>query len=155
MATITQTANANSIWNGTVPFDADPAVTHIVLYAGNVDQKPAYRRVLEIANSGPGPNALGGGSGISYARLFLQTPTRPFFLRATQKRGANGPEDDLVSAANPALAVTPSTIKGWTLGQLLEQDVRPVIVVGYDPISGLYYPLNVVTDGGNGFKLKV
>lgn len=154
MATITQTANTDSVWNGTVLFNADPAVTHIVLYAANVDQKPAYRRVLEIANAGPGPNALGGASGISYARLFLQTPTRTFYLRATQKRGANGPEDDLVSAANPVLAVTPSAIKGWTLSQLLEQGLRPTIVVGYDPVTGLYFPLNVVSDAGNGYKLK-
>jgi hypothetical protein len=153
MPTITQTANANGAWNGTVPFDADTAVTHIVLYAANIDQASAYRRVTQIVNAGPGPNAFFAAPA-PYARLFLQTPARPFFLRATRRKGANGPEDDLVSALNPVLPVTPSAFLGWTLGQLLEQDMRPMILVGLDPLTGLFHPLNVITDGGTGFKLK-
>jgi hypothetical protein len=153
MPTITQTANANSAWNGTVPFDADPAVTHIVLYAANVDQAAAYRRVIQIVNAGPGPNAFFAAPS-PYARLFLQTPLRPFFLRAVRRKGASGQEDDLVSTLNPVLTVAPSAFLGWTLGQLMEQDMRPVIIVGLDPLTGMYHPLNVIADGATGFKLK-
>lgn len=154
MAVITQTANTNGQWNGTVPFDADPAVSHIVLYAAPVDQQAAYRRVVQIVNAGPGPNPFFAASA-PYARLFLQTPLRPFFLRATRKKGASGPEDDLTSAANPVLAVTPTVVPSWTLGQLMEQEMRPIVIVGFDPTTGLYHPVNVVADGAGGFKLKV
>lgn len=153
MPIITQTANANGQWNGTVPFDADPLVTHFVLYAANVDQKAAYRRVAQIPNAGPGPDPFFVPLPAPYARLFLQTPLRPFYLRATTRKGINGPESELVGPSSPALAVVPSVVPSWTLAQLMEQDMRPVVIVGVDPTTGLFHPLNVVADG-TGFKLK-
>jgi len=154
MPVITQTVNTNGQWNGTVPFDADPAVTHIVLYAASQDLQGAYRRVTQIVNAGPGPNLFFTPLPAPYARLFLQTPLRPFFLRATRKKGANGPEDELFVAANPLLSVVPTVVPSWTLAQLMEQDMRPTVIVGVDPVTGLFHPLNVVADG-TGFKLKV
>jgi hypothetical protein len=124
----------------------------MVLYAANVDQKAAYRRVTEIVNAGPGPNAF-FASPVPYARLFLQTPLRTFYLRAVPKRGSQ--EGDLVAASNPPLVVIPTAVPSWTLAQLMEQEMRPIVIVGYDPATGLFHPVNVVADGAGGFKLKV
>lgn len=86
----------------------------------------------------------------AYGDMHLITPNRPFYVKIVAVRGN---VDDLQK--EPTFGpVTPSQFLGWTLAQLLEQDVRPVIVVGLDPITGLFYPLNVITDGGSGFKLK-
>lgn len=151
MATITQTLNADARWSGTIPADAlATGITAYRLYcAQNADQPSAYRLVEAKTNPGTGTITFGP---YTYAGLYLNTPTRKFFLRVTAMRGSQ--EDDLVGAANPVLSVTPSDIKGWTLEQLLEQDIRPAILVGYDPINKLFYPLNVVSDGGTGYKLK-
>lgn len=152
MATITPTANANAVWNGTIPAAAlSTGITAYVLYcAQGADTQKAYRRVREYANPGVGTVTLGP---LTYPQLFLITPTRAFYLRVTAKRG--GMEDDLVSSANPALAVTPSLVKGWSLAQLLEQDVRPTVIVGYDPVNNLYYPVNVIPSGtGTGYMLE-
>lgn len=151
MATITQTSNANAVWNGTVPADPDPAVSDFVLYAAqNADIRSSYKRVKVVPNPGAGTATLGP---VTYPDLFLITPTRKFFLRVTQIRG--GKEDDLIAGSNPALEVAPSEVVGWSLGQLLEQGLRPVVVVGYDPTTNLYYPLNIAPDpGGEGFILK-
>lgn len=151
MPTITQTANANAVWDGKFPADAlATGITAYRLYcAQNADQKGAYRLVGVYANPGAGDVVLGP---LRYPDLFLITPTRPFYLRAVAMRSAH--EDDLLGAANPALAVTPSAIKGWSLEQLLEQDGRPMMVVGYDPTNNLFYPLNVIPSGGGGFKLE-
>lgn len=154
MPTITQTVNANGQWNGTVPFDADPTVTHIVLYAANVDQLSAYRRVVQIVNAGPGPNPFFTPLPAPYARLFLQTPLRSFFLRAARMKGVAGQQDELISASNPVLSVVPTVVPSWTLAQLMEQEMRPVVIVGVDPVTGLFHPLNVIADGATGFKLK-
>lgn len=152
MATITQTANLNAVWDGTIPADAlSTGITSYVLYCSqNADTLAAYRRVKEYANPGVGTVTLGP---LTYPRLFLNTPTRTFYLRVTAKKGAQ--EVDLISAANPALTVVPTEVLGWTLGQLLEQDLRPSILVGYDPVNKLYYPVNVVASGsGTGYKLE-
>jgi len=155
MATITQTSNANSIWNGEITVTDAPAtgITHYVLYASqSTDILSTYRRVRQYVNPGGAALTLGP---LKYAELFLQVASRSFFLRITAKRGVSGPEDDLLSAANPSLPVVASTIKGWTLEQLLEQDMRPTIIVGYDPLTAQFHPVNVVADGAGGFKLKV
>jgi hypothetical protein len=154
MPTITQTANANSIWNGTIPADAVPAgIFGYRLYASQAaNQIQAYRFVAQYVNPGVGTVTLGP---LTYGALGLQTPNRPFHLKVTKVKGAafnGGQESEL--QAEPTLDVAISPFLGWTLGQLLEQDMRPVILVGLDPITGLFHPLNVITDGGTGFKLK-
>jgi hypothetical protein len=90
---------------------------------------------------------------LSYSRgLFVVAPTRPFFLKCTQVQ--NGKETEL--AAEASVKITPTVIQGWSLGDLMAQGMRPTLVVGYDPVSNMYYPLNVVPDVANGgFKLKV
>jgi hypothetical protein len=154
MPLITQTANANAIWNGTVPQDAAPVgVFGYRLYASQAkNQVRAYRFVAQYVNTFVGPLVLGP---LTYGGLGLQTPNRPFHLKVTKVFGSafnGGKETEL--EAEPTLDVAISTFIGWTLGQLIEQDMRPVIVVGLDPLTGLYHPLNVITDGGTGFKLK-
>lgn len=152
MTTITQTANANSVWNGTIPTDAlATGITSYVLYcAQNADTQKAFRRVKEYANPGVGTITLGP---LTYPRLFLDVPTRAFYLRVTAKRGAQ--EEDLVSSANPVLAVVASEVKGWTIEQLMAQEMRPAVIVGYDPINKLFYPVNVVASGsGTGYMLE-
>lgn len=152
MPAIIQDTNVNSLWTGHVAATAAlvSGITHYRLYcAQHGDQPKAYRFVSQYANPGGGALALGT---ISYGALGLQMPNRPFFLKLTSKMGLpDGQESEL--AAEPVLAVVPSAVSGWTLGQLVEQSMRPVIVVGFDPISGLYYPLNVVAEA-TGFKLK-
>lgn len=151
MPAITETANANSIWNGTIP--ADPPATGITAYrlycSQNADTKGSYRLVGVYANPGTGTITLGP---LRYPDMFLITPTRPFYLRAVAMRGNQ--EEDLMGPNSPALAVNPSTIKGWSLEQLLEQDVRPVLVVGYNVANNMFYPINVVPGAGGGFKLE-
>ena len=153
MPVITQTANANAIWNGTVPADVPADIFGYRLYcAQSVDQKPAYRFVAQYVNPHAGVVTLGP---LTYGALGLQTPTRGFFLKVTKVKGTaflSGQETEL--AAETTLIVAPALFLGWTLGQLLEQDMRPVIVVGLDPVTGMFYPLNVVADGATGFKLK-
>jgi hypothetical protein len=152
VATITQTANANSVWNGTIPADAlATGITAYVLYcAQGSDTQKAYRRVKEFANPGAGTITLGP---LTYPRLFLDIPTRAFYLRVTAKKGAQ--EEDLVSSANPALPVTTSEVKGWTIEQLMAQEMRPAVIVGYDPVNKLFYPVNVVVSGsGTGYMLE-
>lgn len=151
MSTITQTANADGRWNGTVPFDADATITEIALFAAaEVDQHSAYKLIKKIANSGPGPNAFGL---TSYVTLGLNPGIRRFFLRAVPVRtGVVDP--DITAAGNPALAVTPSTVPGFSLQQLQGMGIQPTIIVGLDPSTGLYHPLTVIPDGVNGgFKL--
>lgn len=154
MPTITQTANANAIWNGTIPADVPADIFGYRLYCSQMlgQQIQSYRFVGQFLNPHAGTVTLGP---LTYGALGLQTPNRPFSLRVTKVRGAafnGGQESELM--AEPPLTVAVSDFKGWTLGQLLEQDARPVIVVGLDPLTGMYYPLNVITDGGTGFKLK-
>lgn len=143
MPTITQTLNLNAVWNGTIPFDADPAVSDFNLYAAqSVDADQHFRLVKKITNTGPGPIVLGP---LNYAQLFLIQPTRKFFLRTTTIR--NGHEDDL--AAAPTLLVNPSPTIGWTREQLLENNIRPYLIVGFDQVNNLYYPICVEeTDPG-------
>jgi hypothetical protein len=151
MPLITQVSNANAIWSGTIPADAaGTGITSYRLYcAQNAEVKGAYRLVTVVANPGVGVIALGP---LRYADLFLITPTRPFYLRAVAMIGNQ--EQDLMGAASPALTVTPSTIKGWSLEQLLEQDVRPVMIVGYNVANNTFYPINVVPGAGGGFKIE-
>lgn len=152
MATITPTLNVDARWSGTTPADAlASGITHYRLYCSqNVDQIASYRLVETKPNPGAGTITWGP---YRYPDLFMNTPTRKFFLRVVAMRGTQ--QDDLNGSASPALEVTPSPIKGWSLEQLLEQDIRPVIIVGYDPANNMFYPLNVVSDGGTGYKLKV
>jgi hypothetical protein len=155
MPTITQTANANAIWNGTVPADAAPAgIFGYRLYCSQAlgQQIQSYRFVAQFLNPLVGTVPLGP---LTYGALGLQTPTRPFSLKVTKVKGSafnSGQESELM--AEPTLTVAVSPFVGWTLAQLLEQDGRPVVLVGLDPITGMFYPLNVITDGGTGFKLK-
>jgi len=151
MPVITQTSNLASVWNGTIPVVAlATGVTHYRLYcAQNADQAQNYRLVKEYVNPGAGNLTLGP---LRYPDLFLVTPTRKFYLRAVEVR--SGQQSDLVGAASPALMVAPSAVKGWSLEQLLEQEVRPVMIVGYDPTNNLFYPVNVVPSGGGGYKLE-
>lgn len=137
MPTITQVSNANSTWNGTVPFDADPAVTDFKLYAAETDTRSAYRYVATVSNAGPGPVDLGT---YTYGRLFLSITPRVFHLRATSVKG--GQESDI--SAEPTLTVAPATSVGWTLGQLLNQGVNPQLIVGQDPTTGNFFPLKVI-----------
>lgn len=151
MPTITQTSNENAIWDGTVPFDASADVTGFNLHvAQGVDRFEHYKLVKFIAKgAGPGPVALGP---LTYAQLFLPIPHRTFFLKATTVF-TTGKETEL--EAEPSLSVAPSSIPGWSLGQLMEQDMRPVVLVGLDPSTGQYHPLTVIPDGVNGgFKLS-
>lgn len=151
MPVITQLTNADSIWTGQWPADAlATGITAYRLYCSqNADTKGSYRLVAVYANPGVG-NVLSGS--LRYADMFLITPTRKFYLRAVAVRGSQ--EEDPMGAASPALAVTPSAIKGWSLEQLLEQDVRPVILVGYNVTNNTFYPVNVVPGAGGGFKLE-
>lgn len=154
MPTITQTANANSIWNGTIPADVAADIFGYRLYASQAlgQQIQSYRFVGQYLNPHAGTVTLGP---LTYGALGLQTPNRPFSLRVTKVKGSafnGGQESELM--AEPALAVAVSAFMGWTLAQLLEQDGRPVILVGMDPATGMFYPLNVISDGGTGFKLK-
>jgi hypothetical protein len=150
--TITPTANANSVWNGTFPADAlSTGITSYVLYcAQGADTQKAYRRVKEYANPGAGTVTLGP---LTYPRLFLDVPTRTFYLRVTAKKGAQ--EEDFVSVVNPALMVVVSEVKGWTIEQIMAQEMRPAVIVGYDPVNKLFYPVNVVASGsGTGYMLE-
>lgn len=151
MPVITQLTNADAIWSGQWPADAaGTGITAYRLYcAQNADQRNAYRLVAVYPNPGVG-NVLSGA--LRYADLFLNVPTRDFYLRAVAMVGSQ--EQDLAGAASPALKVVPSPIKGWSLEQLLEQDARPVIVVGYNVANDTFYPLNVVPGAGGGFKLE-
>lgn len=151
MPTITQTANADGVWDGTIPADASATgITHYELYAAAVDEKSSYKRVKRYTNPGVGTVTLGP---LTYAQLFLINPTKKFFLRAVAVRG--GKVDDVMSVSSPALPVAPSTFTGWTLAQLQEMDIRPCILVGYDPTNKLFYPINVTPAAGGGFQLKV
>lgn len=151
MPLITQVSNVNAIWTGTIPADAPATgITAYRLYcAQNAEVKGAYRLVTVVANPGVGVIALGP---LRYPDLFLITPTRSFYLRAVGMVGNQ--EQDLMGAASPALTVAPSAIKGWSLEQLLEQDVRPVMIVGYNAANNMFYPINVVPGAGSGFKLE-
>lgn len=152
MPPITQTSNVNGVWNGTIPGSADATITHFKLYASStVDQVNNYRLVTQVVNPGAGPITLGP---LTYAQLFLQVPNRPFYLKATKVQ--SGKESDLSNATeSPSLLVNPTEVIGWTLAQVLEQGFRPVVIVGYDPVNKLFYPLNVVPSGtGTGYKLE-
>lgn len=150
MPAITQTSNANSRWAGTVPGSADLTITAFRLYQAPVDLIASYQLVKEIPNPGAGAQPFGT---LGYSKdLFVVRPTSPFFLKCTQVQ--NGKETEL--AAEPALRVAPSAIPGWSLGDLMAQGMRPTLVVGFDPVSGMCYPINVVPDVANGgFQLKV
>lgn len=149
MPAITQTANDNSIWNGTVV--ATPGIGNFRVYAAQGSDHPtSYRYVKDIANPGDGnPLVLGP---ITYGKLFLISPHRKFWVKVTTI--LNGRESDIANEL--ALPVVPSPVIGWTLGQLQEMTIRPTMLVGFDPASGMFYPLNVVPDLAlGGFKLKV
>lgn len=152
MATIAQTSNASGIWDGTATFDPDPAVDEIVLFcAAEVDQHTAYRQIKKITNSGPGPNALGP---LTYVQLGLNPQVRKFFLRAVPSRSGKV-DPDITAAGNPVLAVTPSTVPGYTLQQLQAMGIQPTVIVGFNPTTGLYHPVNVVPGTAPGFKLEI
>lgn len=85
----------------------------------------------------------------TYGALHI-VPSRKFFLKATST--VNGKQSE--KAAEASLSVTPTAQMAWTRGELLGMGVNPIIVVGYDPVTDTFYPLNVITDGGTGFKLK-
>ena len=139
MPTITETANANAIWNGTVPFDADPDVTGFNLY--QTQQGPNaehFRRVTFVPKgAGPGTTTLGP---LTYPRLFVTQPTRGFKLRATTVRTVGGETD---RGSEPILEVSASAVIGWSKEQLLEQEMRPIMPVGFDPVNNLFYPICV------------
>ena len=87
MPIITQTANANSVWGGTIPADAlTTGITKYRLYcAQSVDQLHNYRLVKEYANPGAGNVTLGP---LRYGDLHLITPTRKFSI-STSLRAAS------------------------------------------------------------------
>jgi len=148
MPTIVQDSNANAIWSG--HFAADPLSTGITSYqilaAQGDDQPSSYRYVDQVSNPGAGNVSLGP---YTYARMYLINPTRQFFLKAVPMVGSQV----MSVAAAPTLVVIQSAVPGWNIQQTLEQGMRPTLLVGVDPVSGLFYPMNVVADGG-GFKLS-
>jgi hypothetical protein len=152
VATIAQTVNTLGSWNGTTTFDATPGVTEIALFAAaEVDQHSGYKLIKKITNSGPGPNSFGA---TTYVALGLNPGVRKFFLRAVPVR--SGVVDlDITAAGNPAFAVTANAIPGYSLAQLQGMGMQPIVIVGLDPTTGLYHPLNVVAGSGGGMKLEV
>lgn len=149
MPVITQTANAKAIWNGTVSV-ADAAVTAINLYASSgAETRGNYRLAKVVTVGAPGTITLGP---VSYPALFLGVPTRTFYLKAVEVVSGKEKRD---ASAETALSVTPSTVVGWSMAQLLEQDGRPVFFVAQDPTSGLFYPLKAVVDAAGDYVLKV
>ncbi len=152
MSTIVQTANTLGSWNGTATFDADPTVTEIALFcAPEVDQHSAYKLIKKITNSGPGPNALGP---VTYVALGINPTARRFFLRAVPVRSGKV-DPDITKSTNPAFAVTVNAIPGYSLAQLQGMGIQPMVIVGLDPTTGLYHPVNVVPGSGGGMKIEV
>lgn len=152
MATITQTLNTKGSWNGTIPFVAGGVITEFALHAAaEVDQHAGYKLIKKIANGGPGPNPLGP---VTYVALGLNPGVRRFFLRAVPVRsGVIDP--DITAAGNPPLLVAVNVVPGYSLAQLQGAGMHPVVIVGLDPTTGLYHPLNVVAGTNGGMKLEV
>ena len=152
MSTIAQTANTKGSWNGTTTFDATPGVTEIALFAAaEVDQHAGYKLIKKITNSGPGPNSFGA---TTYVALGLNPGVRRFFLRAVPVRGTQI-SPDITAAGNPPLLVTVNVVPGYSLAQLQGMGMQPIVIVGLDPTTGLYHPLNVVAGTNGGMKLEV
>ncbi len=152
--TITQTINTDAKWAGTTPGSANASIVAYRLYVAAIDGGPGQYRFVDQKDN-PGASTITWGT---YTLAQLGVPViRPFYLKVipvTNKAIADKDAANLVAQAT-ALKVTPSGLPGWTIGQLLEQGVRPILLVGFDPSTGNCYPLNVVADSANGgFKLK-
>lgn len=150
--TITETVNLNGTWAGTTPAAAGPAAYR--LYAAPIDSGPGQYQFVDQQDN-PGSGTVTWGT-YNLSRMHVR-PLQAFYLKVipvTNKAIADKDASNLL-ADSPALKVTPAGVPGWSLGELLEQGVRPILVVGYDPTTKQCYPLNVVADGSNGYKLKV